>query len=1769
MRSIDRTPALIPGLVGRVLGDFVVGERIGRGGFADVHRARQLSLERDAVIKVLRLDAHDRARRIARFEQEARLASQLDHPFAAHVYAFGSEPDGLLWIAMELVRGTTLRELVRKNGTLPLSRFVPLFERLCEVVHSAHVVGLVHRDIKLENVMVIARAGRLLPKLLDFGIARMVSPSGAPMTSGSADDLVLRGGLAAGSGRPSDDSTTIAAATGSAHGELEEAIGTPAYMAPEQWTSAASADFRIDIYSLGVLAHYCLSGKLPFQGKTWRDYMSAHLTAAVPLLGEELPRELDAVIARALAKAPEDRYGSALELAAAVRQAANLDGVSAAIPRLDEDATQPLLLAGPPPIAHAIAMLEAARSIVEASLLVDRLVRAVSVWIGVVALAARASTLDDAAGEAVHDVWVARLRSSGLTAAQWLELARAQVAACAEDPQQFPLAELASWLGQPELELLRALGEAPTGDIESGSRLAARIAVASRVLRSLAFLIDYPVLVAGRALNGVAAVQPVNAYDALPSIALADGDGVPLFALSPLVAYAPPAPGERPELFTVIGPGRRGTRMTALARGFERDDDSIEPYLAQRFGALAHVAMAGRDDQKPYRGLASFTADDAELYFGRDHVIELLHNRVLIQPLVLVTGPSGSGKSSLLSAGLLPRLADGSRFIQLRPGRAPMTAVKAAVMRHGASSLESLARDAAHTGTRLVVVVDQGEELFTAAAADEAAAFATALADAMRAGDHVRIVVALRDDYLHRIDALEPLRPLLGSNVFVVSSPTRAELEEILVEPAHRVGYRFEDLDMVAAMVDEVVGHAGALPLLSFAALRLWESRDEHEHVLTRRAYELAGGVGGALAKYADRVVASLSARDRAVIRALLRNLVTAEGTRVVSSRAELVAQVPGSSDVLERMIESRLLVSSESADGSEQIEIIHEALVERWPQLAAWRRDDADALRTRDELRAAAKLWDQHERAPSYLWRGQALDTLRRWREQWSEPLPAVERAFATSSFAAHARQRRLRRTAIAGAVLALSATIAVLAYANHRTRQSEHAANASVTDLLSDRGRRELVDGNALRGLVYLSEAYSRGADSPGLRVAMAYAGRSLDRMLELVPGDRDIRYLQTADTPDGPIAVTAHTSGRVQVWSFTSGRLVKRAELTLPPGDSVPVIVPKQRSFVTLSMADHKLRTWTFDGVLVATSEGTAATLPIALARDETHIATGYSEIAAPVWGDAPKAAVWDIATARLVWTTAPLGPPAAKAGVRALDLAFDGSTLVTNHGDGVIRIWKQDAPAPVAQCGRPSSVPRDIAPVRFSRDGRFVIGATSDGSLWFCDVASGEHREYDGRHVRAIAVSETSDLVAITGGDDQVHIWDPQTGERSVLRLRARTSPAELSPDGQLLAATSADGALYLWSTERWTQAAIVEAPFDLKGAAFLGSGHAIGVGAGGELAVWKVGPDQRVLAGHRGKTTGIQFSPDGRSLATISLDRTARIWEVATGASRTFALDAVPPRGQVAFSRDGKRLALNAGPMIDAAPPGSPTRKGGQGQVIDVASGKRLWLFGAGAVDLEFTPAGTLLATNNLTRSIVAWGPDGTQLFEHAMPRGELAAMIEVSPNRDVAVFGYRTGLSLLNLTTRMIEWSVPATTPTALSWSGDGRRFAVVGHDGFITIRDGATGAIIRRIKQPMILSLSVALSPDGELVAVGGITPEISVWETRTGRPVVKLAGHRDAVLDLDFSPDGRYLASASADGTAMLWPIERETRTPAEVARLVEQKVMYRLDGVDLVPK
>ncbi|HYH84658.1 MAG TPA: protein kinase [Pyrinomonadaceae bacterium] len=293
-------------LIGEVLaGKYRIEEKIDEGGMGCVYRATHVLMEKTIAVKVLHpaLAADDNI--VARFTREAKAASRISHPHAINVTDFGEADNGVVYLVMEYLRGRTLKDIIRSEGPMPLTRVVEIVRQVAGALEAAHTEGVVHRDLKSDNIMLEEAAGGDWAKVLDFGIAKIQQDVDKTDPGLTAPNLI---------------------------------IGTPQYMSPEQCSQASRIDSRSDIYSFGVILFETLVGHVPFAGDSPTAIMMKHLQEPAPsVLGErkDLPASVGEVVARALAKRPEDRYQSATELSDALTAAAAEAPAPDIVPALD------------------------------------------------------------------------------------------------------------------------------------------------------------------------------------------------------------------------------------------------------------------------------------------------------------------------------------------------------------------------------------------------------------------------------------------------------------------------------------------------------------------------------------------------------------------------------------------------------------------------------------------------------------------------------------------------------------------------------------------------------------------------------------------------------------------------------------------------------------------------------------------------------------------------------------------------------------------------------------------------------------------------------------------------------------------------------------------------------------------------------------------------------------------------------------------------------------------------------------------------------------------------------------------------------------------------------------------------------------------------------------------------------------------------------------------------------------------------------------------
>ncbi|MCG8419774.1 MAG: protein kinase [Proteobacteria bacterium] len=529
--------------------------------------------------------------------------------------------------------------------------------------------------------------------------------------------------------------------------------------------------------------------------------------------------------------------------------------------------------------------------------------------------------------------------------------------------------------------------------------------------------------------------------------------------------------------------------------------DALEPMLPGR-----HTGQL-RADQSPYPGLSAFQESDASRFFGRSREIGAAVTRLHSQPLMGVVGPSGAGKSSFVRAGVIPALKRSGELwasMVVRPGQTPVMALARLVAPLFGRSSATVAGDfealqamrqrlctepgylgsvlrsrARQSGRHIVLFVDQFEELYTLVEdAGERQAFTACLAGvADDATAPLRVIVSIRSDFLDRVADDERFMTELGQSLFFLSPPGRDGLREALSQPAQMAGYGFDSEAVVDDMLDHLEHASGGLPLLQFAASKLWELRDGERRLLTEDSYRDIGGVAGALASHADAVLNELSPGQQPQVRVLLLRLVTPERTRALVPLGELeeLSRQPGELRRLaDHLVHARLLVVQTSGDigaqrGSQQtsqqtsIELVHESLIHSWPRLRRWLDESQEDALYLHELRSAARQWQMRGYPGGLLWRGEAADEARRFVRRYRGELSEVQRAYLRAVLELAARSVRRRRYAMVGLIALLSVLVVAAAVVLVVIREAQQTATVQAEEAERQLVRARLAESRA----------------------------------------------------------------------------------------------------------------------------------------------------------------------------------------------------------------------------------------------------------------------------------------------------------------------------------------------------------------------------------------------------------------------------------------------------------------------------------------------------------------------------------------------------------------------------------------------------------------------------------------------------------------------------------------------------------------------------------
>jgi WD40 repeat protein len=1187
----------------------------------------------------------------------------------------------------------------------------------------------------------------------------------------------------------------------------------------------------------------------------------------------------------------------------------------------------------------------------------------------------------------------------------------------------------------------------------------------------------------------------------------------------------------------------------------------------------------------PFKGLRYFDQADADLFFGRElpvaKLVGLLREG---RSLLVVVGASGSGKSSLVRAGLIPALernqplADGALppdgsadwpVHVITPTARPLKELAAALTRDSesvtatATLMDDLARDPrcldlaasralqrGGRGNRLLLVVDQFEELFTACKdGAERKQFVDNLLTtaAPETGGPTVVVLTLRADFYAHCLQFENLRAALEKEQTLLGPMSPKELRRAIEEPAKRGGWEFEE-GLVERLLKDAGDEPGALPLLSHALLETWEQRRGRR--LTFKGYEEAGGVSGAIAQTAESVYASLPPDQQPIARNIfLRLTELGEGTQDTRRRAaldELITnpQLQPSIELVLKTLADRRLITT----GQNIVEVAHEALIREWPTLRRWLDEDRAGLRLHRQLTQDAQVWARLNRDGGALYRGARLAQIVEWAIGRDDQLSALEREFVAASREQAEREGTEREA--------------------RERREREHLQRIAE----EAEARRQAEAGRA--------QDAEKAATRLRARNRVITAVGALALIAAIVAGALGVIANQRADEARRNESIAFSRQLAAQSTSLRDSQL----DLSLLLGAEAVMASD------TFEARDALLRGFQHNPRLMTFLRGhTSALLSAAFSPDGKTLASGSYDNTIILWD------VSDPAAPR------PLGQPLTGHNDRVYSVAFspDGKTLASGSWDNTILLWDVSDPAAPRQLGQPLTGHTGfVSSVAFSPDGKTLASGGCGGQdrfscfqgeiiLWDVSDPAAPRllRQPLTGHTNAVvwsvAFSPDGKTVASGNADGTIILWDVSDPAAPRLLRQPLTGHTNavvwsvaFSPDGKTVASGSEDDTIILWDVSDPAAPRPLGQPLtghtdSVSEVAFSPDGQTLASGSRDtRIILWDVSdpaaprPLGQPLTGHNDRVVSVAFSPDGKTLASGSGDDTIILWDVSDPA-------APRPLGQplaghsdqvysVAFSPDGKMLATGSADntiiLWDVSDPAASR-----------PLGRRLNHFSSGVYSVAFSPDGKTLASGGWDETLTLWdvsdpaaprlllgqryiGFSSSVISVAFSPDGKTLASGSCGKRRDDTDYCIQGEIILRDVPSPLGQ---PLTGHSGLvysvAFSPDGQTLASGSRDTRIILWDVSDPAAPRLLGQPLTghndRVVSVAFSPDGKTLASGSWDNTILLWDVsdpaaprQLGQP---LTGHTGFVSSVAFSPDGKTLASGSGDDTIILWDV------------------------------
>jgi len=1153
------------------------------------------------------------------------------------------------------------------------------------------------------------------------------------------------------------------------------------------------------------------------------------------------------------------------------------------------------------------------------------------------------------------------------------------------------------------------------------------------------------------------------------------------------------------------------------------DDDDAFAQLVSAVKGEAPPDELNRDlpDQPaPYRGLASFGENDASLFFGRTEYVEEIVDRLARYPFVVLVGASGSGKTSLVQAGLKPRLTKGVsngeswEWLLFNPGANPLRSLARSLSRLQ-PNVDSLSlTDSIHQRLltkqtplaeiiqsylpekkRLMLVIDRLEEIFTLCETeDERQLFLETLVTLFQCPHPPATVVAtMRADFYSHVGRYPNLATELGNHQVFLTSMAQQNVAEIIGAPATQVGAVFEK--GLAHQVENDVSAGGevVLPLLQHTLDLLWRKR--RGRWLTWDSYKEIGGVAGALRYHAGRVIESLKPEEQKIARRHFMRLIwldeqtgTMAGRRC--AKAALIEESRAKEDerVLQRLADERLLIVGGKGETA-TVSLAHDTLPLHWDQLRNWMQEDRDFLLWRQRFQSPFSEWVRLNCEEGALMRGALLDAAANWLTARADDLNPDEEKFIGESLALRKRERRAhearqRRIILGLAVgLVIAALLSVIALIQRgRARDASQQALSSKLAALATLYSADRLD----LALLLSSEAQQAGGTQDARRI---FLGGLIDspHLNAFLHGHS--RWVSgVAFSPDGKTLASCSDDTTIILWDIETRQPIA-PQLQKHTDEVLSVAFSPDGNVLASGSKDGTIILWDVnahrplgDPLKSHAADKKGAVLSVAFSPDGKVLAAG---------GDDKEIVLWDVAARTRIQTSIPEQPKP----VFKVVFSPDGKTLAAAIGPAVM-LWDATTYSSIGSFeSTPETFVRGIA---FSPDGKTLSVGGDDKlvTLWDVDAAKAL-RSFEGHTdaVQAVAFSPDGNILASGSIDNTVILWNVTSGEQLDAPFRAHAdsvTSVAFSSDGKTLASASRDNKVILWNVAehdhvlRGDKEGVFAVKFSPDGK-MLASGS-----ADASVILWDLEKHtQRPLKGHSDLINALAFSPDGKILASGSADATVILWELSRDDSPAFKLHCVEQVYNIAFSPDGKTLVVGL--------------QSGEIVFLDVASHQRrdsimgrYWPWA-----LAFTPDGKIIAAGDQDGAITLWDVATRQAIAAPL-KAHNGKVLSAAFNSDGTI------LASSSLEKAIVLWDVAHRVPMSIP---------LTGHTDDV---------------------LSVAFSPDGKTLASGSNDKTVILWDVesrrRIGRPLTR---HTAEVKALDFSSDGKTLATSDLDGKIVLWDL------------------------------